>query len=447
MSNNGTNPETMFDLEAEQSLIGSILINASSMKMIDILPDEFFIHKHRWVWEALQKLDRAGKAIDFVTVCALLNKNDQLDQIGGPAYLTGLLNIVPSSLNFESYAAIIRDLSNRRQLIELAGRIAKQAYDTKTEIDLSVIASSLVQSIRHEKGASLIGGYAEQFYEEIIDRMGNPDSGYAISTGFMDFDKMTGGGIYPSQGLLIAAPPKIGKSMFCMQMGEQIASKQDLPGAIYSMEMNSRYFLARRSSAIGKVDFHRILSGQMNSEELTNFEKALDAIRDLPIYLSDASTWSLNALRSDLTRLKVEKDIKWVVIDYLGLLKNFGYKNKWDEDDYKGKELVRIFKDLDLAGVVIHTMLKQGQNLATPKLTDLRGSDVGYDFDTIMFMVADEKQENVVHFYPEASRHHPANGHIEMIRSPFYPMFADAAPAEVEIPKLDFEPQLPYKDN
>ena len=264
----------------------------------------------------------------------------------------------------------------------------------------------------------------------------------------MDFDKITGGGLYPSQGLLVAAPPKVGKSMFVMQMAEQIARHHDVPGAIYSMEMKNRYFFARRTSALSKVGNDKIISGRMDTDEFNEFETALDSMRTLPIYMSDGA-WTLNSLRADLTRLKVEHGIKWFVLDYLGKIRlpNADSMNKWDAIDIKSNGVIEIINDLDLAGVVIHTMLKSGQSKDVPVLTDLHGSDLIYDFDTFVFMKQDEKEDNLVHFYTEASRHHLSKGMFTMVRSPHYPVFQDAVREDMAIPsELEYEPTMPYKD-
>lgn len=392
MSDQTAAPIIPHSIEAERGLVGSILINPSALISIDVKPEDLYLHRHRYIWETFQRLARGNAVIDLLTVPEDLQRRSLLDEIGGLAYLSGLMQDTPSSLHVDDYARIVKDYAQRRDWIALANSMAKAAYDTnsKVEENAASIMDRLIKSVRFSGSAAPIGTFTSKLFEEICERMNNPSSVWGLKTGFADFDSATGG-LQPGEILYMSGRPGTGKSIIAMQMGLQMGA-YGIPGAIYSLEMPATQFIRRWLSQLAEVPARAIKTGEIVQIQFDRLLNVISRLEDYPIYVSDSADWTTLALRADLSRLKAMYGIKWFVLDYAYLLKDLPKVSENERTGFVSSQLKSICRALDLAGVVIHSLRKPQGEL---RLDDLRGSNQqSYDTDLALFIYVDEDDDH-----------------------------------------------------
>lgn len=371
--------------ETEEALLGSVLINPAWVKLLDLSKRDFYIHRHGWIWEALRELDYEEKEIDFITVCERLDTKKQLAELGGPAYLTALINCVPTSMNAETYARILKDRTARRELLELANEVAKQAYQLETPVTL--IQGRLIDKATNARqtvqGSVSVETWMSKAYDAIMDaeRNGVPAG---IPTGFVDFDKITGG-IKPGRFEILSGVPGMGKSIFYQNVSVNL-SKAGSPGNLYSAEMPAHDMSLRLISAEAGIEVARLENGELREGEHTKLAHAIGVISELPLFVSDANGWTIPSLRADLTRAQAERGIQWFVFDYMDLLRDEYGDNETERTKYLSRQLRAICRDLGLHGMAIQSMVKSG--FGNPGMEHLAGSaGLAYDADLIMFIL------------------------------------------------------------
>jgi replicative DNA helicase len=426
----------LYNPDAEQSLIGAAIINPHVYNMIDIQYDEFFIERNGMIWKAIGNLFLKDIAIDFETICDELTRMNWLDQIGGQAYLAKLVGNTSSSMHAESYALLIRDYSHRRKLIQTSQKIAVMAYDKDSNLEdgLIGIIDEISRNVARSDGATHWKTYLDELYDDIIDRMQNPKKVWGISTGFKGFDSITGG-LQQGEMLLFSGKPGVGKSIWVMQAAEQMA--KNVPGAIYSVEMPGIQTVRRTLSAKSNVETNKLKSGEIAEIELNNIMTAFETLNKLPIYLSDASDWSTSALRADLQRLKIRHGIQWFVFDYMMLANDGKGLGETERTTMLSRNFKLICRQLNLAGIVIHSMRKQGLEQAQPEQQELRGSAQSiYDADLICFLnefipmsiddqyIKEKNNMRTLTFGKGRELENPKK-YIHMVKRPCFPMFGD----------------------
>jgi replicative DNA helicase len=367
-----------YSQEAEQALIGAALIDPEVISRIEIPLESFYIHRHRWIWEAMQELVRRSITPDFVTLTDELNTRGQLGEIGGPAYLTGLISETPSSLRADDYAALISDKARRRKMIETATELARAAYDSEGKLDDAVIRAigALTNATRTKGAARPLAEYIQDLELDVAERVENPRDIFGLATSILDFDEITGG-CQQGETLYIGGDPGIGKSILSMQMGMGMAAQA--PGAIYSLEMKGMQVSRRIVSAMGKIEAQRLKTGRMSLLDMQAFTKACEAAKKLPVYMSDESYWTTAGIRADLARLKTQGKIGWFVLDYMLLLSDGdGGIEEIERSGMLSARIKRICKEFDLAGITVNSVTKDGK---------IRGSNqVNHDADTIIML-------------------------------------------------------------
>jgi replicative DNA helicase len=387
----------LFSHEAEEAVIGSVLINPVAFTTLGLEPDHFFIHRHGMIWQAYNRLYSSGISIDFVTLSDELERAGQLKTIGGQAAITKLVNATPSSLHVEDYAQTVKEFANRRTWKSVAEKIAKLAFDKDSDLELeaSGLVDELLNAVQVEGAAAHISKYVASVLDEAMKRMEDPKDIWGIPTGFTDFDDITGG-LQQGEALYISGLPGIGKSIMAMQMGFQMA-EAGYPGAIYSIEMKGEQVLRRRISADSKVKTRAIKTGKMRDDEVTKFLHVVEGYDDLPLYLSDAADVTTAVLRADLSRLKIQFNVQWFVLDYAYLLRDGEGMSENDRTGLISSYMKAICRSLNLAGIVIHSLNKEGMRGGLPEGKHIRGSGQQYyDTDLLLFLVEDEKTPNTI---------------------------------------------------
>jgi len=428
------NVPNMFSTEAEEALIGAVLLNPGCFTELKIQPGDFFLRKLGWAWEAFERLYKRRTAIDILTVSEELDKIGKLQELGGMFYLSGLVNNTPSSLHAAEYADTVKDYARRRAWLEIANQTARLAYNLEVSLDqeASQIIDRLLMAIQIEGAAIPIKHYIDQVIAEAYERIENPTDIWGIPTGFVDFDRITGG-LQPSEILYISGEPGVGKSMLACQMGAQMAEKGH-PGAIYSLEMLGKSVARRLISAISKVPTREIKTGKMAEVNIAPFLHAAEERASLPLYLSDSVQWTTASLRADLARLKAQEGIEWFVLDYAYLLQDGHGMSENDRTGLISANMKAICRSLNLAGIVIHSMNKRGMDAGTPEGGNLRGNNQQfYDTDLLVFLVKSEQPNTVTCIFGKGRELEQPKQAFDLHKATTYPAFANAVTKIVEL--------------
>jgi replicative DNA helicase len=426
-----------YSKEAEEALLGAVLLNPDVIIELDIDASDFYVHKNSMVWIAASTLFNRNVKPDMVTLTEELEQRKQLSEVGGSSFLAALLNWTPSALRAHEYADIVREHAQRRRAIQIATEIVKIAHDEKKDLGDAIAGAvdKLTQGIRPKIGAQHISAYLDGFYERVLERGSTDKDDWGIPTGFIDYDKATGGG-QAGEVLYLAGEPGIGKSILAMQMGIQMAEK-GAPGVIYSIEMGSEQVIQRMVSAKARVETRKIKRGKMEGDEWTDFNTAIDELTGTPLYLCDASYLTTTSMRADLARLKLRHDIRWFVLDYLFLMSDHVGK---DDDNYRTAMLSRrvksIAREMKLFGITVNSVTKDGMDIdKTPSKKSLRGSgQMIHDADIVAFLVnhipdqyekANDKLRTFV-FSKGREMENPRQ-HFHLVKHEKYPAFGNYA--------------------
>jgi len=415
-----------YSQNAEEALLGSVIIDPSCAHLLDLSPSDFYIQRHSWIWASVRSLQESGINPDFVTLSEDLEKKGKLAELGGPAYLSSLVsNSHTSSFNVENYANIIKDRAARRRMLEIANRMAKAAYDEEQDVsDVSIQSAQMLSSVtRPVGGARHISEYISALYDDVENRVNNPKDVYGMQTGLADFDRITGG-LQKSESVYIAGRSGLGKSILAVQMGVGMASAGH-PGVIYSLEMDGLVVTRRMISALAEVETRKLKTGYLEDGDWHKFTSAIESAEQLPIFLSDESYWTTAGIRSDLARLKMTYGIEWFVLDYLYLMSDgMGTMSIVDRTEMLSSRIKLMCKEFCLSGVTINSVTKEG---------DVRGSEqVKHDAD-IVCMLMEHKADNTTNYvelgnmrtlqFKKGRELESSNIYMHLVKHDLYPWF------------------------
>lgn len=377
-----------YSREAEEATIGSSLINPDCIPSVRgvVKPSDFYIHRNVWVWTAIVKLDENSEPIDIVTVTEELDKMGKLAEIGGAAYITKLLNNVPSSLHAEAYAKRVAETAQRRKLIEIANEIAKHAYDESVDLSLGKMTDGIYQvtTSRLKRAAPWQEGLG-RFQTDLEERMAAPYKdvwGMSYGNGFTRLNELTGGA-QTGEFCIIAGKPGAGKSVIVADWVSEWSKNNWV--AVYSMEMPEDVWIRRHVSREAGVSTRDLLRGEVQENSGSVF-RAIKSLQSRKIILSDREDWTSDELRADLTRLKHKYDIQAVVIDHMGLLSDTS-----DSDITQSKivaqRIRKAARALDIHIVAISAVTKEGFSDGYPTMKDVRGSgEVLHEADLVYWL-------------------------------------------------------------
>ena len=392
-----------YSLEAEQSVLGGLMIQNTSWDQIAdvIIEDDFYRRDHRLLFSAIAHLIEVGQPVDAVTLSEWLSKQGQLEDVGGLSYLGALAKNTPTAANIKAYAEIVRERSVMRQLITVATDIADSAYrpEGRSSGDLLELAEQRVFEIA-EKGAKGKSGFRNikkllTNAVDTIDKLFQLDSPITgIPTGFTDFDEMTAG-LQPSDLVIVAGRPSMGKTTFAMNLAENAAIKNKTPVAIFSMEMPGEQLAMRMMSSLGRIDQHKIRTGKLHDEDWPRLTSAVGILSEAPMFIDDTPALSPGELRARARRLKREHGLGMIVIDYLQLMQSPGgaRENRATEISEISRNLKALAKELHVPVIALSQLnrsLEQRPN-KRPVMSDLRESGaIEQDADVIVFIYRDE---------------------------------------------------------
>ena len=406
--------------EAEQAVLGGILLRPELMHtIVDMLQaDDFYLPAHTVIYTAFVDLYRTGAPIDLVAVAEQLRNTKSLEAAGGAVYLGDLAQAVVSGANAEYYATIVRDKSLQRNLITTCSRIIGNCYDTALPVgellDASEQSVFSISQRRSGKDFSSTDDLVLKVFNGLVDLAGRKDVITGIPTGYSRLDKITAG-LQPSDLIVVAARPSMGKTAFALCMALRAAeSQRNASVAIFSLEMSKEQLVQRMLAVRGKVDLSKMRRPSLlTDEDWYNLQNAADVITRAPIYIDDTPALSTLELRARTRRLKAEKGLDLVIVDYLQLMRT---SRKTDSRELEISDISRslkgLAKELQVPVVALSQLNRKVEERSDkrPMLSDLRESGaIEQDADVIMFVYRDD-----VYKYPKPAER-PTQGTAEII--------------------------------
>ena len=389
------------NIEAEQSVLGSILIEQSAIaKISDILqPEDFYREAHKMVYRAAMTLFERGEAIDFITVIDTLRREESLERAGGISYITSLANGVPTAANIVFHAKIVQEKSLLRRLIHAATDIAALGYAETEEVER--VLDQAEQKILEVATRKIGQDYApikEIIFSTLdkIDEMHKAKGGITgLSTGFTNLDKLTGG-FQRSDLILIAARPSMGKTAFVLNVAQHMATRDKKSVAIFSLEMPREQLALRMMCAEGLIDSQRFRTGAMSSEEWKNLVDAADRLSASPMFIDDTAGVNAVELRNKARRISKEHGLDCIIIDYLQLMDGGAHSridNRQQQISDISRSLKALARELQVP-VIALSQLSRGPESRTsrkPMLSDLRESgSLEQDADMVAFLYRED---------------------------------------------------------
>lgn len=392
-------------IEAEQAVLGGLMLDNSAFDRIaDVLrEDDFYRHDHRLIWRQIAHLVERTQPADVVTVVEALQNNGHAGEAGGLAYLNALATETPSAANIRRYAEIVRDRSVLRRLISTSDEIATaalnpQGRDTRQLLDE---AESKIFQIA-EEGARGEGGFQglPELLGRVVERIDqlyqqdNVSDVTGVPTGYVDLDRMTSG-MQPGDLIIVAGRPSMGKTSFAMNIGEHVAIEQQLPVAVFSMEMGATQLATRMLCSSGRLDQQRVRTGRLLDDDWPRLTSAISKMQEAQLHIDETPALTALELRARARRLARQcGKLGLIVIDYLQLMSaTSSGENRATEISEISRSLKALAKELDCPVIALSQLnrsLEQRPN-KRPVMSDLRESGaIEQDADVIIFIYRDE---------------------------------------------------------
>src|SRR5574340_227702 len=397
---------TPHTVEAEQSVLGGLLLEASALdKIADLMTDDdFYRHEHRLIFRQIVRLSEMAKPVDVITVAEALEIAGELDKVGGLPYLGSLAQNVPSAANIRRYGEIVRERSIMRKLVEVGTDISSSAYNPagRDAAQLLDEAEGRVFEIaeagsRGKQGFMSMPPLLTQVVERIETLYGrdNQSDVTGTATGYTDLDRMTSG-LQPGDLIIVAGRPSMGKTAFSINIAENVAL-DGKPVAIYSMEMGAAQLVMRMLGSVGRLNQHSLRTGRLEDDDWGRLTHALGKLNDAPIFIDESAALSALELRARSRRLhRQNSGLGLIVVDYLQLMSSNAGKNaenRATEISEMSRSLKALAKELHVPVIALSQLnrsLEQRPN-KRPVMSDLRESGaIEQDADLILFIYRDE---------------------------------------------------------
>src|SRR4051794_3523222 len=381
--------------EAEQAVLAAMLLDQdAALRAAETVDDTMFYREgHRRLYRAMLALTERRVVIDHITLRDELLRRGELESAGGLEYLAELVDAVPTAANLEFHAKIVRDKAILRRLIEAGTAIITEAYDGhSTANDLLDVAESKIFTISQQRGNEGFTRIKEMLWPtmeriETLQRSGKAITG--VPSGFTDLDEMTSG-FQPSELIIVAARPSMGKTAFCLNVATQ-AAVDGFGVAVFSLEMSKEALVQRMLCAEARVDSQAVRRGALRDPDFTRLARAAGILQSCPVWIDDTPSLSLLEMRSKARRLKVENDVRMVVVDYLQLMRSPEYaENRVQEVSDISRSLKGLARELDIPVIALSQLSRASEQRGgerRPILSDLRDSGaIEQDADVVLFI-------------------------------------------------------------
>jgi replicative DNA helicase len=388
------------NLEAERSVLGAILLHNDAFNLAAevIDSDDFFRDAHRRIFDKMVKLSERNDAIDLVTLKDELARAGEIDEVGGPAYIAALVDGVPRSTNVEHYARIIKEKATLRSLIHSANRILTSAYEGAEDADVVLDqAEHAIFAIADDKvrdGFVSLRDLARSSFETIEKLHARKELITGVPTGFTDLDEMTSG-LQPSDLIIVAARPSMGKTSLALNMAQHVGTKTGLTVGVFSLEMSKEQLFLRLLTAEARIDAHRLRGGFLGERDWGRLSQAIGTLSESKIFIDDTPAIGVLEMRAKCRRLAAEHGLHLVVIDYIQLMQGRGrFENRTLEVASISRSLKGLAKELNVPVVVLSQLSRAPESRSDhrPQLSDLRESGaLEQDADVVLFIYREDQ--------------------------------------------------------
>ncbi|EGG99407.1 Replicative DNA helicase [gamma proteobacterium IMCC2047] len=389
-------------LEAEQAVLGGLMLENDAWDKVseELIDSDFYRHEHQLIFRAMGGIVEKNQPLDVITLSEALDKVGDLEAVGGLSYLGELARNTPTASNIRAYAEIIRERSILRKLVTVAGEIADDAFETggrdSTEIldDAERKVFQIAEDRPNSSGPKPINPVITKAIEKIDELYQSDSSITGLSTGFTDLDKMTAG-LQPSDLIIVAGRPSMGKTTFSMNLVEHAVISNDQPVVVFSMEMPADSLVTRMLSSLGRIDQTKIRTGQLDDDDWPRLTSAVSLLKDRPLFIDDDAALSPTEVRSRARRIAREHgQLGLIMIDYLQLMQvKGGSENRTGEISEISRSLKALAKELNVPVIALSQLNRSLEQRSDrrPVMSDLRESGaIEQDADVIAFIYRDE---------------------------------------------------------
>ncbi|MCQ6563439.1 replicative DNA helicase [Paenibacillus mendelii] len=431
-----TNEQLMFDrvppqnTEAEQAVLGAVLLQTEALvtAMERLRSEDFYTPSHQLIFEAMIELGEANQPIDLVTLTSYLQDRQQLEEIGGVSYLARLANSVPTAANVDYYAQLVEEKSILRRLIRTATQIVSNGYAAADDIGLML--NEAEQRILEISNRRASGGFISirdvlmEVFEKVEHLYTNKGGTTGIPSGFTDLDKMTAG-FQRNDLIIVAARPSVGKTAFALNIAQNVGVRSKETVAIFSLEMSAAQLVQRMICAESNVDAGRMRTGYLEGDDWEKLTMAIGSLSEAQIYIDDTPGITVADIRAKCRRLKKERGLGMILIDYLQLIQGRGKagENRQQEVSEISRTLKQIARELEVPVIALSQLsrgVEQRQD-KRPMMSDLRESgSIEQDADIVAFLYRDDyynqdtEKKNIIEIIIAKQRNGPV-GTVELV--------------------------------
>jgi replicative DNA helicase len=389
------------NLEAERAVLGAVLLEESALLTVfeTLKPQDFYLSSHQKVFEKMIHLMNTSKPIDLVTLKNELQRSDDLEGVGGAAYLASLTDGLPRAMNIEHYARIVKEKSTLRRIIGISQDAMTRSYqDAQTAEEILHHVEKGVFDIANQQfqtSFSPITTIVDDVYKHIEELFNKKAPVTGLETGFVDLDRMTAG-LHSSDLVIVAARPGLGKTSLCLNIAQHAAIRNKKCVGIFSLEMSKEQLVKRLLCSEARIDAHRINTGFLNKEDWNRLSRASGDLSETKIFIDDTASINVPELRSKSRRLSLEYGLDLIIVDYLQLMSgsSLRYENRTQEISQISRGLKGIAKELNLPLIAVSQLsraveARRGDH--RPQLSDLRESgSIEQDADVVMFIYRED---------------------------------------------------------
>lgn len=386
-------------IEAEQSVLGSMLLDneAVAAALEELEGQDFYLEAHKEIFETILDIYDRGNPVDLVTVIEGLKQRGSLEAVGGSIYVSDLSVSVPSTANVGYYIKIIEEKSILRKLIKASNEIIRDSYEASEDLDIIIDSAEKkifdISQRKNVRSFEQVKTILLETYNKIEELSKNKGKIVGVETGFRDFDLRTSG-LNASDFILVAARPSMGKSSFAVNIAQYAAVHNQVPVAIFSLEMSKDQLVQRMLSSEANVELQKIRSGDLDEGDWLRLVQAAEPLSNAPIFIDDTPAITAMEIRSKARRLKLEHGLGLIVIDYLQLMAGRGrYESRQQEVSEISRSLKALARELDVPVIALSQLSRapEARQDHRPMLSDLRESGaIEQDADIVIFLYRDE---------------------------------------------------------
>ncbi len=411
--------------DAEQSLLGCLMLDKDAIvKVVDFIkPEDFYKSIHQDIYQAMFDLYEKAEPIDILSVSARLKEKGRIEDIGGSAYLTSLINTVPTATHVYNYAKIVRQKKILRDLISASEEIGLSAFNESEEVDILLDkAEKTVFGIgqRSLTQAFLpIKDILSDTFERLDDLSKNQGKMRGVSTGFIDLDKILGG-LQKSDLVILAARPSMGKTSLALDIARNVAVLENKPVGLFSLEMSKDQLADRLLSSLANINLWNMRNGRLTPDDYSRLQHAMGSLSDSPLYIDDAGSVNILQIRAMARRLQANKGLSLIVIDYLQLMEPMNrFASPVQQVTENSRALKMLAKELNVPVLVLSQLSRavEQRTPSIPKLSDLRESGaIEQDADVVLMIYREDKYSenslnpNIAKIMIEKHRNGPTGG-------------------------------------